>query len=342
MAKVHRLPDIETTEREASEWIARLNADDVSEDDRARFESWRASHPLHARVYSELAGTWDELQVVASPTGAAASRSSPVTPAAPPRRHFIRAAAASIAGVMVVLAAWYLSRPVPQSLYQTAVGERATIALPDGSTLQLNTNSAAALEYSAQARMVRLERGEAYFEVAHDAQRPFWVVADDSWVRAVGTAFDVHQRGQTVLVTVTDGVVRVGHGDVLDDHGRPRQELEQDRASTLTAGQQGDVGAHKIDVRSLSVEALSRSIGWRSGVLHFDDAPLQEVIDEVSRYTTLRIVAEDPVLRGLRVGGSFEASARGVDAFLTTLSDGLGLRVRREGARVHIESGSDN
>ncbi|HEY0799200.1 MAG TPA: DUF4880 domain-containing protein [Steroidobacteraceae bacterium] len=63
MADVDRLPDVNHAEREASEWIARLNAEDVSDDDRERFEAWRRAHPLHARLYDELSGTWHELSV---------------------------------------------------------------------------------------------------------------------------------------------------------------------------------------------------------------------------------------------------------------------------------------
>jgi transmembrane sensor len=343
MAEVHRLPDVDQAHRQASEWIARLNADDVSDDDRARFESWRTSHQLHARVYEELATTWRSF-TAAGPLVRAVSFGQSMNEAtavrAPQRRWAMVAAAATAAMIMVLVGRWYFVHFAPETMFQTAIGEHATISLPDGSTLELNTNSLARLEYSARARVVRLERGQAHFQVAHDTQRPFWVVVGDSWVRAVGTAFDVHRRATDVLVTVSEGTVKVGLGDVLDSHARPRQRLDQIPAYALNAGQQGDVQGKSIEVRSLSADELSRSIAWRSGMIYFEDEPLHEVIDEVSRYTELALIVDDEDLRGLRVGGTFQASARGAESFLTMLKDGFGLRIRREPNQVYIEPGA--
>ena len=343
MAEVHRLPDMNHVERQASEWIARLNADDVSDDDRMRFESWRASHQLHARLYDELAATWRSF-IAAGPLVRAVSfgqSMNEATTVSAPRRWMVAAAAAAV--VMVVLGLWYRMHFPLETVFQTAIGEHATISLPDGSTLELNTNSLARVDYAAHSRVIRLERGQAYFQVAHDTQRPFWVVVDGSWVRAVGTAFDVQRRvGGGALVTVSEGTVKVGLGDVPSDHARFKQSLDQVPASTVTAGQRGDVQAKSIEVHSLSADDLSRSVAWRNGLIYFENQSLREVIDEISRYTTLQLIVNDERLRDLRLGGMFEASPRGAESFVTMLQDGFGLSIRREPSRIYIEPGASD
>ena len=61
MGEVHRLPNTEEVQREASEWVVRLKADDVTDDDRARFDAWISAHPCHAKAYADLSMTWDKL-----------------------------------------------------------------------------------------------------------------------------------------------------------------------------------------------------------------------------------------------------------------------------------------
>lgn len=342
MAEVHRLPDMNHAERQASEWIARLNADDVSDDDRTRFESWRAAHQLHARLYDELAATWRSF-IAAGPLVRAVSFGQSMNEATVPAPQWRwTVAAAAVAMIMVVAGLWYKVHFPPEAVFQTAIGEHATIALPDGSTLELNTNSLARVDYAARSRIIRLERGQAYFHVAHDTQRPFWVVVGDSWVRAVGTAFDVQRRATGALVTVSEGTVKVGLGDVPRDHARLKQSLDQVPASTVTAGQQGDVQAKSIEVHPLSADDLSRSVAWRNGLIYFENQTLREVIDEISRYTTLQLIVDDERLRDLRLGGMFEASPRGAESFVIMLQDGFGLRIRREPSRIYIEPGASD
>ena len=340
MAEVHRLPDVDQSERQASEWIARLHADDVSDDDRAHFESWRASHQLHARIYDELLSTWRAFNA-AGPLVRAVSfgqsmNEATTMPAS--RRHWMIAAAATV--VMAMAASlWYRVHFAPETVFQTAIGEHASVSLPDGSTLELNTNSLVRVDYSLHSRVVQLERGQAYFQVAHDKQRPFWVVVDGSWVRAVGTAFDVQRKITGALVTVSEGTVEVGLGDAPLDRALPKQRLDRATASYVTAGQLGNLQDKSIEVRTLSADDLSRMVAWRGGMIYFENQSMREVVAEISRYTTLQLIVDDDSLEDLRLGGMFEASPRGAEAFLAMLQDGFGLRIRRDPKRVYIESG---
>jgi transmembrane sensor len=341
MADVHHLPDLKDAEREASEWIARLNADDVSPGDRARFEAWRTSNPLHARVYGEISETWERF-TAAGPWVRAVSFAQGMNEAAEfrPRRRWVHAAAA-VAMVVAVATSLVASRIASETRFKTAVGEQATVSLPDGSTMQLNANSFARVIYSKHSRVIRLERGEAFFTVAHDVQRPFWVVGGGSWVRAVGTAFNVDERTTGVLVTVSEGVVKVGSTGPLLGAAPSDEMIARVPTAVLAAGQQADLEGGTTATRKLSSTELARSVAWRDGTLYFENRPLGEVVTELSRYTALQLVVEDERLRQLPVGGTFQANSQGAEALLTMLQQGVGLTVRREGDRAYIQGAPD-
>jgi transmembrane sensor len=342
MADVHRLPDVRKAEREASEWIARLNADDVSADEHLRFEVWRSAHPLHSRVYEELLDTWRQF-TAAGPFVRAVSFVQSMNEAGAvrePRRRWTLAAAA-LSAVVVLLAGLYVERVTSDTRFKTAIGEQATISLPDGSSMELNSNSVARVDYSARSRVIRLERGEAFFKVAHDIRRPFWVVGGGSWVRAVGTAFNVDVRSAEVQVTVSEGTVKVGGAEPLLGAAPSDDALAKAVASVLTVGQQADLRGAMTITRKLSSAELARSVAWRDGTVYFENRPLSDVIDEMGRYTTLQLVVEDEKLRHLPVGGTFQANPQGAEALLTMLEQGFGVRVRREADRAYLRSAPD-
>ena len=231
-------------------------------------------------------------------------------------------------------------RLAPDTTFSTTSGEHATISLPDGSTLELNSNSLARVDYSAPRRVIHLDRGEAFFKVAHDIHRPFWVVAGNSWVRAVGTAFNVYLSPTAVQVTVGEGTVKVGAVNSLVDGIPTGSALAQASISVLTAGQQADLTGAATATRQLSPAELARSMAWRDGTLYFENQPLGEIVDELGRYTPLQLIVDEK-LRRLPMGGTFPANPQGTEALLKMLEQGFGLTVRRESGRVYIEPPPD-
>lgn len=339
MTNIHRLPDAEGIEREASDWIARLNADDVTAEDRAGFLAWRDSHPRHARIYEELSGTWREFKEAGGIVRAVSFGDAMNAMTRSKRRYGLGiAAAVAVIGLIGILALRFPS----SNQFRTPIGEHATVQLPDGSSLELNSNSVANVEYTSGERVIRLERGEAYFKVSHDPRRPFWVVAGNSWVRAVGTAFNVRYidpqgRSADVRVIVSEGVVNVAT-DRTGSDAPSDATLAQLPVSVLRAGQQVEVRSGAAEIRSLKAPELTNSVAWRQGTLNFDNQPLGAAIDELSRYTNVEMVVENPQLRQLPIGGTFEANRDGAEALLKMLEEGFGLRVRRDGElRVSIE-----
>lgn len=344
MADVRPFRDGAQLRREASAWIARLNAEHASDEDRASFERWRTADGAHARAYEEVAATWQQLnhtgklvravtlgQAFGASTEEAIRRSRRAT-----RRRSLFAAAAATLAMAAVAGWWWVSTLAPRTLFQTAIGEHATVALPDGSTLEINSNSRVRVDYSDAARLVRLERGEAFFNVAHDSRRPFWVGGGGSWVRAVGTAFNVHVERASVRVTVSEGTVQVVANGLDSGAAPPSEPLTRTSAAVLKAGQEVSMQRGLSEVRALAPKELSRALAWRDGIIYFEEGELADVVAELSRYTTLHIVIQNDALRELSIGGTFETNESGAQALLATLQDGFGIPVRREGRTAYI------
>jgi transmembrane sensor len=341
MGEIHRLPNAETTEREASDWFARMNADDVTADDRARFEAWLRRHPCNAKAYEELVGTWKVL-VKSGPLVRAVYFGQAMNAASARSAHTLRWLAGALAATVVAVVlglSWSWYEQNEHTRFQTAIGEQVAVTLPDGSSINLNTNSLVEVDYTRATRIIRLERGEAYFNVAHDTERPFWVHAGDHWVRAVGTAFNVYLRPAGVQVTVSEGTVNVVNATESDS---PPDASYAKSAAAVTAGEQADAHGRADVIRALNAAQLNRLLAWRKSTLYFQDEPLGDVVDELMRYTTLKIEIVDDSLRRLPVGGTFQTSPAGAEALLTMLQDGFGAKVRRVGANeVYIEGAGE-
>src|ERR1700682_2807986 len=338
MGNVHRLPVTDDVERQASAWFARMHADDVTADDGTRFEVWLHGPPCSAKSYAELSATWEEL-VESGPLVRAVNFGQVMNAASTPpasRRRWAAAAAAGLIAAIVVGGVWDLYKQQAETRFQTAIGEQVAVALPDGSSFDLNTDSRIWVDYSQRQRVIRLEHGEAFFKVAHDTQRPFWVRAGDYWVRAVGTAFNVYLRPTGVEVTVSEGTVNVVHA--AGNESPPSDAAITQSASPVTAGEQADAHGPAEVIHELNSAQLTRLLAWRKSSLYFQDQPLGDVVNELMRYTTLKIEFDDEALRQLPVGGTFQTSPEGAEALLTMLQDGFGTTIRRDGqGHVHIE-----
>lgn len=212
--------------------------------------------------------------------------------------------------------------------YQTAVGERSTVTLPDGSVMTLNTASVAQVAYVDGERGVRLLAGQAMFTVAHDRRAPFRVYAGDRVITATGTAFEVYLTGDRVRVALLKGSVSVA------PRGRPLTPTSAEE--TLSPGEVLTVSpGQPTRVRTEDVEQLS---GWRGGLVAFHDTPLSEAVDEINRYTTQPIALVDAAAGRHRISGTFrvgdpERFARTVTELfpvaLTSSADGRSMLVSR-------------
>jgi transmembrane sensor len=216
--------------------------------------------------------------------------------------------------------AWFmLSRP---QVFQTKFGEQRSILLDDGSRVTLNTASKIEIDLNEDRRLIHLVQGEALFEVAHEAARPFDVRAGASVLRAVGTQFDVDMRPTHTTVTVVEGQVALMSG--MDRDGRLPTLLAADRL-VITAEGPG-VARHGVDVAA--------AISWTQRQLVFEHRPLGEVAEEFNRYNHDRIEIGSDALRQEQITGTFQSNDAA--SFVSFLANIPGVRIENDGRGGHV------
>ena len=223
-------------------------------------------------------------------------------------------------GALARIAAGYETTYTPNSaVYRTRKGERSSVALPDGSALVLDTDSAVEVAYTNIERGVRLLQGQALFEVAKHKPLPFRVHAGSRIITAMGTRFDVRLLGSsdtpTVRVALLEGAVNVTNSN--------RTSLE---TASMLAGEVLEAPpSAPMRVEPENAEALT---SWESGVLVFNDRPLSEAIEEMNRYTMNPIVLADESSRHLRISGVF--NTRDPERFAKTIAETFALTLHRD------------
>ena len=239
--------------------------------------------------------------------------------------------AASVAALVGMI--WLLAKPSENS-YSTGVGGFQHIVLDDQSAIDLNTDSAIRVAYSVGIRKVELLRGEASFAVAHNAQRPFVVLAGDTAVRAVGTRFDVQRLMNSVEITVDEGKVAVGEMRVLE----ATQALLPPNIPQIAAGQSATASGQGFKLNTLPRQDLDRKLAWQNQMLVFDGDTLSEVVAQFNRYNVRQLVIGDPQVATLRIGGYFKPT--NIDAFVSALRSNFGIEAQDSGTLVLLKPAS--
>lgn len=338
---------------EAAEWLVEFRADDVDAAGREKFNAWLRTSPTHLRAYLELAAIWQEspgldasgawrdadLLALASQEGDVIPLPARDRPAQPPqrsRRKFAVAIAATVLFSVSTLCAWlYL-----HGMYATGVGEQRSIALSDGSTIQLNSRSRVRVSYGKHLRSVKLIEGQALFRVAKDASRPFVVDSNDTQVRAVGTYFDVYRKAGRTIVTVAEGRVAV-RGTKPSAVPAAQASAQSSEAPTrdevfLSAGEQLSVETSKPMLAQPYAANVDAALAWTQRQLVFDNVPLHDVVEEFSRYNDRRIIIEGDQLDALEISGVFlSTDSTSLVNFLRARSD---VKVVEGEDAVHIVS----
>jgi transmembrane sensor len=308
---------------EASAWFIEFRAGDVNGEARLHFIDWLRRSPEHIQAYLEISGVWGELPT-SDPEGKidirsliARSRSEgDVIELAPPgmrpqtplqakpilkprawsRKQRRTAFAAAAVALLAVVTVRFWGVIDLGSTYSTGIGEQRSIALADGSTVELNARSSLRVHLSDRQRDVTLLEGQALFRVAKDAQRPFVVRAGDAQVRAVGTEFDVYRKESETVVTVVEGRV-----ETYDDSGRGGE-----RAIVLSAGERLAVVPHTVTKPTRADPAVATA--WLQKRLIFEETPLNEVAEEFNRYNRRPLSIEDRDLKMLKISGVYSST----------------------------------
>jgi len=262
---------------------------------------------------------------------------------APVRRWQPATVTLAVLGVVAVgaLLSWWTLRPVEHVStpagattlrFETRHGEQQTHRLADNSVLHLNTDTSVTIRYSNAERLVRLASGQADFEVAHESERPFRVVAGPAEVIARGTEFDVRLRNDATVVTVVKGRVTVGPA-LLEGHNIDSNRAQRPQFVELAADQQITVSEGKWPAAPLAVDA-QRTTAWMQRQVAFDHEPLERVAAEFNRYAAKPIEITTPELRNLEISGVFSTDdPRAFIAFLRSLE---GVRVDETATRILV------
>ncbi len=308
----------------AALWAARLDGSELTLEDRRELENWlgaSSTHRSRLSFYCQFSADLEQQLPLLEgiKDEAAEARKAPETASPYPWLHRPRWAGVALAAAAAIALAFWLARPPEQTrnlATATAVAQRRSLTLADGSQIELNAQTSLQVEFDARERHVRLATGEAFFSVSKNPSRPFVVESPAGSVRVTGTQFNVRADGSSLLeVTVVEGSVQARPA------GRDAAPI------ALTPGEQLRSDSRGISVHTLSAHEVDDTTAWRQGQVVFKDTPLREALERFARYhgRGLTVTAD---AANLRIGGRFRLDD--LDGFLAALEEVLPVRVTRD------------
>jgi len=305
-------------EDKAADWLWR-QAGEWKIEDQTAFDSWLAESAHHRAAYWRLKAAWGRTERVAALRPSDFRRGATAKNRTWPIMKFAGVACMAAAGIVATFYLW----PSSEASYATAIGGQAKITLADGSHVQLNTDTAITVSMDTRHRTVTLKKGEAFFDVQHDASRPFSVLAAGHRIVDLGTEFSVRTNGKRLQVTLL--------------RGRARLESESDwvqhHATDLTPGEVVVATANSLSVSNVPVHQLADALAWRRGKLVFSHVTLTEAADQFNRYNQTKLVI-DPAIADRKISGTFEAGS--VQSFASIAQYALGLRSEKKPGQIII------
>ncbi|MDH4986537.1 FecR domain-containing protein [Aminobacter anthyllidis] len=295
---------------DARDWIVRLTAGNVSRQDLDRFHAWRAQSPEHARAFAREKEFWQLLRDVDGSGLDAAPVSTPKLSRSVSRRTFLVGAA--VAASAAALAAPRIMTWM-RSDFATGAGEQATAALPDGSTMLLNTNSAVDVDFQPGLRLVNLLAGEVEFSIRPDAGAPFRVAA-------LGGNSDANEGIHAVRSIADEVTVTASSGAIAVSGGRAANKV------SLTAGQQTRYRSGEAPMAATDVN-VANELAWRGGRVVFEGRPFGSAVGELGRYIPERLVIATHTHDASPVSAVF--LTRDAHDAIEALAQTQGLTVRR-------------
>jgi transmembrane sensor len=308
----------------AARWLARVRSGQMGKADRAALQAWLQEDLSHGEACLEIYGLWDAAEQIRADPQVLAMRESALSrysAASRPRRPMLMAACLAVCALggvgLAAVAVTQSAQPALQ-VFRTGVGQTATIGLIDGTRLTLDTDTTVRTQLTTHKRLIYLDRGRAFFKVAHDGSRPFVVQAAGKSVTATGTAFEVTAESSRFEVLLVEGKVRVSAPDRKTGDHVVSTDLSP--GTRLTGGGPGSWVLTKVDDHD--------ELGWMEGQLLFNDKPLGQIVTEMNRYSRRKIVIDDPQVASRPVYGAFMAGD--VDQFVRALVDYRIVSVKRQ------------
>ncbi|MDQ0423499.1 transmembrane sensor [Peteryoungia aggregata LMG 23059] len=292
---------------QALDWFVRLRGAEPDGVTEGAFKAWLGEDPRHEAAFRALETLWNSKPFLDAVMALPVAKSALIRP----KRRFPKQAAALAASVLLAAGVWqYPALNIAfQADYLTGTGSQTTVSLPDGSTMMLNTGTAVALDFDAGKRHIRLLRGEAFFDVVHDAAHPFTVSGQYGAVEVLGTAFSVKTGDDEDEVVLERGRVQV----LCLCENQGKAELAPGEAVSVTASAVSPV--HAADP--------STALAWRDGRIIFENARLGTVLEELRRYHRGPIMVADERVNLMVVTGNYRLDD--VEGALKTLADAAGV-----------------
>ncbi len=280
----------------AAAWIVRHERGGWNTQDQAEFDLWLNEAAGHRIAYLRLTDVWSRAGRLKALSQSPRNRFSLgqggiFKPLA--RIAFLFVLAAGLGAVGYA----YFTRTA-DARYATGIGEREIISLADGSRIELNTQTVLRLGNEGGKRIARLERGQAYFEIRHDAAHPFTVLTSQHRITDIGTKFEVRNDTGKVQVTLFEGSAQFES----DDANILRQN------AILKPGDVAVATAASMRITHKPPQNLMSELGWRHGVVIFDHTTLADAAREFNRYNRKKLVVTDPSVARLKIGGTFQTT----------------------------------
>jgi transmembrane sensor len=327
---------------EAAVWMARLHGPSRNSQMEREFRAWQATSPRHREAFERCTDVWQDIPRIGLATAyeggasarAASARSGQGRFEAARRWITASAVAGAVAACAVLVLHWR-----GENAYSTQVGEQRLVVLEDGSRMLLNTDTRLRVDFGSAQRTVDVRNGEAFFEVAKDARRPFVVRVAGTEVVAVGTAFAVRyapaaHAADELTVTLVEGHVNVRPAD-----RRSGDALAPERLVSMKAGERLLLDRPSRDAAAVVARVdhpdVERAMAWKRSEAVFDDTALADAVAEMNRYDRTPIVLLDGLASsGLRVSGLFRTDDS--VGFANAVASLHGLSLREQGGRLEL------
>jgi len=310
--------------QDARAWFIKINHGEFDDASRKLFENWLAAHKDHQNTYDDVCIFMQETDnYIRDPL--CVDRYNHLLTVGAKRQEsyvaniveFLRQTKKScvfhkkfllgsmVASLFLLLSITFIVQIfINGGSYQTAIGEQKTITLADGSKVKLNTNTKITVDFSDLDRSVILDQGQAYFIVTKNPKRPFIVNFDSGSVTAIGTEFEVYNKGQEVVVSLVEGKVKVRPNQVKVI--TTQSDLEEIVMATnydLAIGAQISLSQEHISTVTKTDNKLINA--WQKEQLIFREASLEHVVSEINRYSRQRIILAQPSLGDKIISGVF-------------------------------------
>jgi transmembrane sensor len=327
-------------EEQAAKWLIKLDAGATSED-WARHARWLADSPRHRAAFLRLSRAWSGSNALRKLRPLDCHVDPDLLAPAESRRPRLRdsrhlrglALAASLMLAVVSVFAGRAATAPDELVYETKFATTQLVSLADGSQINLNGDSVIRVSYTPTVRDVVIERGEALFDVAADAKRPFRVSAGKTLTTTLTSRFSVHQKAADTTE------VLVSRGQVVFERARPPLYFTGSGARfmhTLWAGTVANANDGGVSVRTIGTAAVQRRLAWVHGQVVFLGETLHEAVLQINRYNRQQLVIADPKIGRLRVSGTFAATDP--KSFVASLEKPLHVRARPQTDRIRLVS----